>query len=207
MNSTNSTNSTWSQRRKELVLTLLLLVLALFLFSRFVMWVEERPGVVLNDPLLSILSPVDLTWPIFVLIYGGLLFGLLSLLTSPDRLLLTLRSYTLLLLVRIVAMYLTPFAPPEGMILLNDPVAGLGPGGAMTNDLFFSGHTATLFLFVLTARTGTLRIIFLLMTTILAVMLLMQHVHYTVDVLAAPFFAFGCYVLARRIRRDQLPLE
>ncbi|MGE3801904.1 MAG: phosphatase PAP2-related protein, partial [Candidatus Kapaibacterium sp.] len=171
-------------------------------------------GVVLDDPILNLITPVDLTWPIFALIYGGLLLAVTRLLPSPDALLLTIRSYTLLLLVRIVVMFLAPFAQPDGMILLRDPVAGLGPGGAMTNDLFFSGHTATMFLFFLTAQERRFKSIFLLLTVLLGVMLLMQHVHYTVDVVAAPFFTFGCFVLAQKIKwrrvaeeEPQLPLR
>lgn len=190
----------WKGRRVELSVTLCILALSSFLFSRFVMWVEERSGVMLDDPVLRVFSPFDLTWPIFVVIYGGLLFGVVTLFSSPSRLLLTMQSYALLLLVRIVAMYTAPFAPPQEMIVLLDPVAGLGPGGAMTNDLFFSGHTATLFLFVLTARKRSHRIFFLVLTIALGAMLLIQHVHYTVDVLAAPFFSFGCFALVRKVR-------
>ena len=198
-----STNN-WKERRGELLLTLLLLGITLFLFSRFVMWVESRPGVALDDPFLALFSPIDLTWPIFAVIYGGIFLGLFRLWRRPDALLLMVQSYILLLLIRITAMYVTPFAPPEEMIVLSDPVAGLGPGGAMTNDLFFSGHTATIFLFYLTTVDRLSQRIFLVLTILLAFMLLFQHVHYTVDVLAAPFFAYGAYRIARIIR-NQLP--
>ncbi len=183
----------WKKRRLSFFLTLLFLTVALVLFSRFVMWVDTRVGVQLDDPILTLLSPVDLTWPIFAIIYGGLLLGLAGLFRHPDALLLTLRSYGLLLLVRIGAMYVTPLAPPEGMIVLRDPVAGLGPGSVMTNDLFFSGHTATMVLLFLTARSYYLKFLFCLLAFLLGLMLLFQHVHYTIDVLAAPFFAYGCY--------------
>ena len=180
-------------------------LLALIFYSRFAMWVEGRPGVVLDDPLLALLPSINLTWPIFLLLYSSILIGLAMLVRSPEALLITFTAYTLLLVVRIVAMYVAPFASPDGMIVLADPVAGIGPGGALVNDLFFSGHTATVFLLYLTARRTSMRRFFLFSAVALGVMLLLQHVHNTVDVLAAPFFAYGCYrgalVLWNRSRR------
>ena len=190
----------WKKRRLTLLLTFLVLVGSLILFSRFVMWVETRVGVQLDDPILSLLTPVDLTWQIFALIYIGLLIGVGALIRHPDAMLLTMRTYSLLLLVRIGTMYVTPLAPPKGMIVLQDPVAGLGPGGALTNDLFFSGHTAIMVLFYLTAQNRALKVLFLLFALLIGIMLLLQHVHYTVDVLAAPFFVYGCYWIASRLQ-------
>jgi len=47
-------------------------------------------------------------------------------------------------------MYSAPLDAPERLILLNDPfVQFIGSGEALTKDLFFSGHTATLFLLFL----------------------------------------------------------
>ena len=188
----------WRERKGELAVTLLFLLLMLVLYSRFAAFVETRTGVVLDDPILQWIPTVDLTWPIFAIVYGGVLSGILTLVRYPDALLLAMRSYALLLLVRIGAMYVAPLAPPEGMILLSDPIAGVGPGGALTNDLFFSGHTATLFLFSLVSVSSFLRRTFLSLTVLLGGMLLLQHVHYTLDVIAAPFFAWGCVTLAGR---------
>lgn len=199
VNEKQRTSSLWRVRKREFVLTLIALILMLVLFSRFAVFVEGRPGVVLDDPLLRLLPSFDLTWPIFVVIYGGILLGVVTLARLPDALLLAMRSYVLLLVVRIAAMYVAPFAPPEKMILLIDPVAGIGPGNALRNDLFFSGHTATLFLLSLTSVPSHLRRLFLVLTILLGAMLLLQHVHYTVDVLSALFFTWGCYSLSKKL--------
>jgi membrane-associated phospholipid phosphatase len=83
------------------------------------------------------------------------------------------------------------------MILLNDPfVQFFGSGDVLTKDLFFSGHTATLFLLFLISEKKYLKIIFLLCTILVGIAVLLQHVHYTIDVLAAPFFAYASYKLA-----------
>ncbi len=189
------TNLASSRPRRivEWSLTLLALLLALHLFSTVATAVEERPGALLADPLLAILPIVDLTWPIFFLIYGGILAAVVLLWRYPARILHLLRAYTLLLLVRCITLWITPLDPPTGMIVLNDPVAGLGPGGALTRDLFFSGHTATFVLLALAMPKRSLRIGFFVGCVVLAAMLLLQHVHYTVDVIAALFVAWGCW--------------
>ena len=188
----------WRPHLIPLALMVVVTAITLVGFLRFAGWVESRPGVVLDDPLLSVLPAVDLSWPIFVVIYGGLLAGLLLMIRRPHALLHFLRAYTLLVLIRIVVMYVTPLDPPEGMILLVDPLAGAGPGGALTRDLFFSGHTATMVLLLLSMRGTRSRVLFALAAIGLASMLLLQHVHYTVDVLAAVVFAWTCYSVTTR---------
>lgn len=185
----------WNNRRLliELGLTIAGLALALVFYSNYLSYNESRPGVVLDDPLLAILPVHDVSVPVFALIYGGIALGIYSLLTHPRSLLVALRAYTLLIVVRIATLYVTPLAPPPDMIPLYDPLVGLGPGEILHRDLFFSGHTSTLFLLFLTAHGRLMRMLFLLCTMGVAVMVLIQHCHYTIDVIAAPFFAYGCY--------------
>jgi hypothetical protein len=187
--------SSWRQRRLvvELVVTVAALALTLALFSRFVLFVESRPGVVLPDPVLASFAARDVTIPVFAIIYGSLLLAIVTLAPHPKLFLLMLRGYVLLLLVRMAAMYLLPLEPPHGMITLIDPIYSVGPGSVLTRDLFFSGHTATMFLLFLTARPGWTRNTFLLLTVTMGFLLLWQHCHYSIDVFAAPFFAYGCY--------------
>ncbi len=188
----------WRPHLGELVVMVVAIAVTLFGFLHFTGWVETRSGVVLDDPLLNVLPAIDLSWPIFAIIYGGLLAGGIVLLRRPTALLHFLRAYTLLVLVRIVAMYVTPLDPPAGMILLVDPLAGAGPGGALTRDLFFSGHTATMVLLLLSMRRPPERLILALATITLAAMLLLQHVHYTIDILAAVVFAWTCFSVTSR---------
>jgi membrane-associated phospholipid phosphatase len=67
----------------------------------------------------------------------------------------------------------------------------------MTKDLFFSGHTATVFLLFLNSQTKLWKNVFLTLTILVGFCVLIQHVHYTVDVIAAPFFGYGAFVIAR----------
>jgi membrane-associated phospholipid phosphatase len=63
-------------------------------------------------------------------------------------------------------------------------------------DLFFSGHTSTLFLLFLTAGRGRLKILFLCCTIAVAATIIIHHSHYAVDVFVAPFVAYTSYRIA-----------
>jgi len=171
------------------------------LLARFLVMIEHRAGVVLSDPVLALFPPADLTWLTFALIYLGLAVALVVLSRHPDALMLALQSYVMMVLVRIVAMYLVPLEPPAAMIALTDPtVETFGTGSTLTKDLFFSGHTSTLFLLFLVTPGRLWKGLFLLCAVGIGVAVLLQHVHYTIDVYAAPFFAFGAFTLTKHLR-------
>jgi hypothetical protein len=165
--------------------------------ARFLDRTEGRPGVVLPDPVLSLLPPRDLTWLIFGLIYLGIFFGVARLGAEPRRLVVALQAYVVMVLFRIAAMGVTPLEAPPGMIPLPDPLVRLfGPGKLLTKDLFFSGHTSTLFLLFLAVPGRRSKALFLFCTAAVAVCVLWQHVHYTIDVLVAPLFSYASFRLA-----------
>jgi hypothetical protein len=174
--------------------TLVLLVVTLAGLSGFLERIETRPGVVLPDPLLALLEPRDFTWLTFAAIYGGLVAAIVSLSGHPQQLVFAMQCYITMVLIRIACMASVPLEPPPGMIPLVDPVVqAAGSGQVLTKDLFFSGHTSTLLLLALTARRALWRRVFLAATGTVAVCVLWQHVHYTVDVLVAVLAAVTSY--------------
>jgi hypothetical protein len=180
--------------RIEFVITIIILIPLLLSFSQFLLFVERRAGVILNDPLLNSFNPIDLTWLIFALIYLSLIIFIITTFNKPEKLLLALQSYGLMVIFRTIAMYITPFEPPATLLLLNDPFVQLfGEGDILTKDLFFSGHTGTLFLLFLLAENKILKSIFLSATIIVGSAVLLQHVHYTIDVFVAPFISYTSY--------------
>jgi hypothetical protein len=185
--------------RLRLALAIPALVAVLAALARFLTFAEARPGVVLPDPVLAALAPRDLTWLTFGLIYLGLAFGVARLAAEPRALVVALQAYVVMVLLRIAAMAVTPLEAPPGMIPLHDPLVRLfGPGKLLTKDLFFSGHTSTLFLLALAVPGRRSKALFLACTAAVGVSVLVQHVHYAVDVLAAPLFAYASFRLARR---------
>jgi len=184
----------------EFVITAVIVTAVIIAFSHFLHFVEQREGVVLNDPLLNAFNPIDLTWLTFALIYLSLIIFVITTFNKPDKLLVAFQAYGLMLIFRTIAMYLTPFEAPETIILLNDPfVQFFAKGDILTKDLFFSGHTGTLFLVSLLAENKTLKTIFLILTILVGFAVLLQHVHYSVDVFVAPFVAYGSYRIIKNL--------
>ena len=201
---TGSVASAWSDAwadrafRIQAIITLPVLVIVLSFLARFLERNEMRQGVVLSDPLLTLFSPIDVTWITFGLIYIGLITAIVYLLRHPATLLIAMQSYALLVVFRIIAMTLVPLEPPPSMLALNDPLVEVfGTGRLLTKDLFFSGHTSTLFLLFLVTPPGMLKKVFLGCTVLVACCVLLQHVHYGIDVFVAPFVAYASFRIVR----------
>lgn len=182
--------------RIEWYITLFFAVCMVIGMPHYFSAIQQRQGIALADPVLQWLPSVDLSLPIFIIIYSSLLLVLGYMTTHPWHLLKACQTYIVMSLLRFASIYLVPLSQPEGMVFLDDPILNhLFYQGYVTKDLFFSGHTATMFLFGLVVLDKRLKYFFYFTTAILAVMILIQHVHYTIDVVAAPFFVMGSYKL------------
>jgi hypothetical protein len=178
------------------------LAATLTLLGHVLPWVERRQGPVLADPVLAALPAHDTTWLIFALIYAGLIVAVARVVPRPRALVVGVQAYVAMLLLRMVAMALTPLGAPAGMIALRDPFAEFFTSTQLlTKDLFFSGHTATMFLLFLAVPGREVKALFLFCTVTVGGALLFQHVHYAIDVLAAPPFAYAAFRLASRLHR------
>lgn len=194
-----------AKNRNEFFFSLILLAITLTGLARFVNFVENRSGSLLSDPILALFNPIDLTWITFGLIYISLVVAILTLLKNPQQFLFALQLYTFMAIVRIISMFLLPLEPPEKMLLLKDPfVEFFGSGQTLTRDLFFSGHTATLLILFLVTEKKSIKIIFFVTTIVVAVCVLIQHVHYTIDVFAAVFFTYASYKLLLHFKLGRL---
>lgn len=184
--------------RVEMTVSAISLGLVLFAIARILPIVESRPGAALSDPLLAFAGPFDVTWPIFIVLYTTILSSAFVLLHYPLLFVQGMRAFALVMLFRMACMIALPLDPPSTMIPLNDPIIQLAGGAteAFTRDLFFSGHTATMVLLALLMPTTLLRRIVGLLAVCVAVGVLIQHVHYSVDVLVAPFASFTAWVLS-----------
>ncbi|MDR3611137.1 MAG: phosphatase PAP2-related protein [Ignavibacteriaceae bacterium] len=188
--------------KKELFFTVILLAAILLTFTRFLHYVELRSGITFIDPMLDLFNPVKLNWLIFGLLYIGLIIAVFFFIKDPHLLLTAIQSYIILVLFRIVAMFLMPLNPPSDMLPLNDPfVQMFGTGEILKKDLFFSGHTSTLFLIFIIAKERTQKSLFLFLSLFVGISVLLQHVHYSIDVFTAPFFAFAAVKSAVYIKK------
>ncbi len=188
----------WHDRswRHAFILALMAALPVVAMLPLFFQYLEQKPGMRIEDPLLKLIGPVDVSALTFTTLYALILAGILFLGRSPYRLLQLLHAYVVLLLLRMCTMHLLTLEPPETIIPLVDPITQVfyPEERPFLKDLFFSGHTATLVLFALAVQ-GPLRTLMAMGATLMAFLVLIQHVHYTVDVLVAPLFAVLAWIL------------
>jgi len=186
--------------RVKIIISGILLVFCTFTAPVLFQFIQQKDGPVLQDYLLLYLPVFDLSVWIFLLLYFLILLGVLSLLSNPHRFLLALQAYIILTILRFITILLVPLNPPIHIIELNDPfVQHFFYKQTVTKDLFFSGHTSFLVLMALTVPSTRLQIVFFAGALIVALMLLLQHVHYTIDILLAPLFSWLAIALAKKV--------
>ena len=197
----NTLYSNWKEalNSKEFVvklcitLTFYLIFFKVFRLAAEIM--ELRQGTQLHDFILELIPAKDFSTFTFSLTYFALVFYLIHVIPTPRRFVIGLQAYTLLLIFRMTTIYLVPLEPPIGMIVLIDPVSNFfmqssSPSGYIVKDLFFSGHISAISLFYMVSAQKWVKQTLLFVAIIVASLILVQHVHYVVDVIAAPFFSF-----------------
>jgi hypothetical protein len=178
-----------------------LLVLCAIVAPIFFQFIQKRDGYILNDYLLNLLPTVDLSYGVFILLYLLIFVAVGYLLSRPQLFLVTLQAYIILTIFRFITIFFIPLDPPSSIIELNDPfVQYFFYQQSVTKDLFFSGHTSLLLLLTLSVQSARLKAILFAGSCLVAIMLLFQHAHYTIDILAAPFFSWLAFALAKRLR-------
>ena len=187
--------------RKNLIWgSLALVFLAVFTYY-FFDYIENRlGGVVMNDWILQMLPAKDVSGIIVFFEMSVISLFIIRCATNPAMVITFLIAYIFVLVTRSVTIGITQLRPPIGLIELKDPIAGLIYRSKLSNrDLFYSGHTSLLFLFYLCSGKKADRYYMLFAAISVGVLLLIQHVHYTVDVVCAPFFTYGCFWLSKKI--------
>lgn len=188
--------------KKRLQLGLIIWVALLIAFPFFFNYIESRNGITLNDFILNGLPTYDVSIPTFLIIWSMFLLFLYRAIHHPELLLLFLWGFIFLSISRFITIYLIPLNPPEQLIALRDPITNIFYGkkhGFITKDLFYSGHTSTQFLMCLCLTKRSDKILTLISTILVGVLVLIQHVHYSIDVIAAPFLTYLVYLLSKQL--------
>ncbi len=178
---------------KTTVVSGVILSIVAFIFTRFLEFQEYKAdslGWVFDDPVFKILPLKELSVPIFSITYGTLIAYLIFYRKKEHFLSMLFLTYMFILLYRMITMSILPFREHPDMIFLQDPfLNNLIYPSKIDADLFFSGHTALIVgLFFLTRNW-----LYLLFSAILGFFLMVQRVHYSIDIFAAYPFAYLSY--------------
>lgn len=179
---------------------LILLALAVIFQFYASAYVNRVPSNSVADLFLSILPVVNLN---FLIVEGALcaiLFSFILILAKPQYLLFTLKTAAIFIATRAVFIAVTHIGiypggvGPDPTGIFDRTYTGLG----LEAGFFFSGHTGLPFLMGLIFWDEKMwRYIYFAMSVIFGIAVLFAHVHYTIDVLAAPYMAYGIYKMSQ----------
>ena len=182
------------QHKSLIVVSVLFLAISLYINYIAGNYVDTVGTAATSDIILDHIPPINFA---FFYIYGYtiviaiLLFH--PLFYNVKEFHMVVSQFSLLILIRSFFMSLTHLKIPIDAIIVEMPRAYTLL--TFQNDLFFSGHTAVAFLGYLIYRKEKLGNFFLISTVILALTVLLMHLHYSIDVFAAIFITYGSYKL------------
>ena len=181
---------------------LILLVVSLIVQFFVSAYVNSLPSGTVTDLILSNTRVYDVD---LIFVYGSVLLILIALflgMKQINRIPFVLKSVALFTLIRSVFVILTHItAFPTHVIISSSFFNREVFNGIFTgNDLFFSGHTGLPFLLALMFwNNKTWRIIFLGFSLLFATVVLLGHIHYSIDVLSAFFITYSIFHICRFI--------
>lgn len=193
----------FSRERLPSLLTALVLLGAAYVFEHFAniyaFAYSLRPtSNHVGDLVLDTIPVIDLN---FIIIEGALItivLGTLFVFSRPRSVLFSLKALAVFIIIRAVFISLTHVGiHPDNII----PGLGFFDGIYLylnfQTGLFFSGHTGLPFLFALIFwEKPPVRYILLSVSFVFGVAVLFAHIHYSIDVFAAPFMAYGIFKIA-----------
>ena len=130
-----------------------------------------------------------------IFVYGAILFWIFIVglcLFKPKTMPFTLKSVALFIVIRSIFISLTHIGPFPGSVIVSS--SNLFQKISFGGDLFFSGHTGLPFLMALIFWNNKyLRYLFLASSAVFAVVVLLGHYHYSIDVLSAFFITYSIF--------------
>ncbi|MEI6581037.1 MAG: phosphatase PAP2-related protein [bacterium] len=177
---------------KSLVISFLFLFLSLIINFFAGTYATEKASLPVTDIILSNIPVFDVD---MIFIYGPIvLFSFVTVLFlyNPQKIPFIIKNIALFTVIRSIFISLThlgPF-PTQAIVTSGNFFNKFTFGG----DLFFSGHTGLPFLMALIFwQEKSLRYIFLSASVLFGTVVLLGHLHYSIDVLAAFFITYAIF--------------
>lgn len=164
-----------------------------------IVYSTEKASNSVTDIILSNIRVFDVDG---IFLFGPVIFwimiGVYIIFFEPKKIPFTLKSIAVFLFIRSAFISLTHIGPFPTHLQIN----GSGILGVFTtgNDLFFSSHTGLPFLMALVFWDNKyLRYFSLLASLVFGAVVLMSHLHYSIDVFAAFFITYAIFHIAEKL--------
>jgi hypothetical protein len=177
---------------------IILAVIVLYILPIFFNYIQRRHGITLHDWVLPYIPAYNVSVLIFMIIWGMGILAFCRAIYQPVICATYIWALILICIARIITISMFSLNPPVDLMPLTDPLTGIFYGHSnITRDLFFSGHTSTLTLIYLCLQKRYDKLLAMLALITVMVLLLIQHIHYTIDVIAAPFIVYLIFSFTR----------
>ncbi len=189
----------WNKERKESLLTgILFSILALVIQNFAGRYSAKSATNIVGDIFLDNLPTIDFTR---VIVDGAFFIAILAtilLVLKPKHTLFALKVIPLLIITRSFFVTLTHLGIYPNQIVLGDGVFDrIYVFLNMQDGFFFSNHTGLPFLLALIFwYEKPWRYFFFAVSATFGAVVLLAHVHYSIDVFAAPFITYGIFKFA-----------
>ncbi|MCX6782044.1 MAG: phosphatase PAP2-related protein [Candidatus Magasanikbacteria bacterium] len=184
--------------------------LGLFFVSLFInywagTYASLRASNVVSDIILDNIPVFDVGG---IFVYGFAAFLILLgwlMVRKPERAPFMLKSLSIFILIRSFFIILTHIGPiPQTAA---ESFNAIVSKFTFTGDLFFSAHTGLPFLMALVFwKNKILRNVFIALSIFFGIVVLLGHLHYSIDVFAAFFITFGIFHIAVRLFKKDYDL-
>lgn len=179
----------------SMVTAIILFIVSLFVNFYASIYATESASNSVTDIILSNIRTFDVDG---LFIYGGLALVIsiiILCLYEPKKFPFIVKSISLFILVRSLFITLTHIGPfPNQIIVSYQNFAGYFTSGG---DLFFSGHTGLPFLMALIYWNNKLiRFVYLGLSITFGAIVLLGHLHYSIDVLSAFFITYTIFCIS-----------